>query len=93
MKFVAVYCVFDAANVMIGCVLASAGETRWIARTFAIASGIFVTLLWLIDRSMPGLVAEWALATGFVFCTAVVWVLRFRTGRWREIQLVHRPAA
>ena len=92
MKFVAVYCVFDAANVMIGCVLASAGETRWIARTFAIASGIFVTLLWLIDRSMPGLVAEWALATGFVFCTAVVWVLRFRTGRWREIQLVHRPA-
>ena len=92
MKFVAVYCIFDAANVMIGCVLASAGETQWIARTFAIASAIFVALLWLIDRTMPGLVAEWTLATCFVFCTAVVWLLRFRTGHWRKIQIVRGAA-
>ncbi|MCE1225487.1 MAG: MATE family efflux transporter [Geobacteraceae bacterium] len=92
MKFVAVYCVFDAANVMIGCVLASAGETQWIARTFAIASAIFVVLLWLIDRTMPGLVTEWTLATCFVFCTAVVWLLRFRTGNWRKIQIVRDAA-
>ena len=92
MKFVSIYCVFDAANVMIGCVLASAGETHWIARTFSIATGIFVTLLWLIDRTMPGLVAEWTLATCFVFCTAVVWLLRFRTGYWQKIQIVRSPA-
>ena len=91
MKFVAIYCIFDAANVMIGCVLASAGETQWIARTFALASAIFMVLLWLLDRTMPGLVAEWTLATCFVFCTAVVWLLRFRTGRWRRIQIVRNP--
>ncbi len=92
MKFVAVYCVFDAANVMIGCVLASAGETRWIARTFAIGSAIFITMLWLIDCTMPGLVAEWRLATCFVFCTALVWLLRFRAGHWREIKIIHKRA-
>lgn len=88
MKFVAFYCLFDAANVMIGCVLASAGDTHWIARTFVVASAAFVALLWLIDRTIPGLVAEWALATGFVFVTAVIWSLRFRSGAWRGIQVL-----
>ena len=91
MKFVAFYCMFDAANVMIGCVLASAGDTHWIARTFLISSGVFLTLLWLIDRFIPGLVAEWTLVTIFVFATAVIWSLRFRTNAWRKIQILNEP--
>lgn len=89
MKFVAVYCVFDAANIMIGCILASAGETHWIARAFFIYSAIFITLLVLIDRFMAGLLAEWTLATLFVCATAVIWSLRFRTGAWRKTQVLH----
>lgn len=88
MKFVAFYCVFDAANIVIGCVLASAGETRWIARTFFIASTIFVALLWLIDRTMPGLVLEWTLATSFVFVTALIWIARFRSSAWSRMQVL-----
>lgn len=88
MKFVAFYCLFDAANVMIGCVLASAGETRWVARSFLVASTIFLVALWLIDRTMPGLMAEWGLATAFVFATAVVWLTRFRSGAWRQVQVL-----
>lgn len=93
MKFVAFYCIFDAANIMVGCVLASAGETRWTARTFFIASSFFVALLLLIDRFIPSLLTEWTLATSFVFCTAVLWLLRFRTGRWKAVQIVHNTAA
>lgn len=88
MKFVAVYCVLDAANVVLGCVLAAAGETRWIARTFAICTGLFLLLLWLIDWLMPSLVLEWTLATLFVCCTALIWAVRFRSGRWRNKQLL-----
>ena len=88
MKFVAFYCLFDAANVMIGCVLASAGDTRWIARTFMLASAAFLALLWLIDRTVPSVVAEWALATFFVFVTALIWSLRFRSGAWRRIEVL-----
>jgi multidrug resistance protein, MATE family len=88
MKFVAFYCLFDAANVMIGCVLASAGDTRWIARTFVIASACFLALLWVIDRSIPSLVAEWALATFFVFVTAAIWSLRFHSGAWRRVEVL-----
>lgn len=91
MKFVAIYCLFDAANVVIGCVLASAGETRWIARNFILYSCLFLGLLWLIDRIMPGLVAEWTLATVFVFVTALVWSFRFQSGAWRSRQVLHEP--
>jgi multidrug resistance protein, MATE family len=93
MKFVAFYCIFDAANIMIGCVLASAGDTHWIARTFLVFSTVFITLLWLIDRFTPSLTAEWTLATLFVFVTAAVWSRRFQTGAWKLIQVLNKPAA
>lgn len=93
MKFVAIYCLFDAANVMIGCVLASAGDTNWLARTFIVCSGIFLVLLWLVSRFFPSLVAEWTLATLFVFATAVIWLLRFRTGAWTTVQVLRDSGA
>ena len=93
MKFVAFYCIFDAANIIIGCVLASAGDTRWIARSFLVFSTVFITLLWLIDRFAPGLAAEWTLATLFVFATAALWSRRFHTGAWKQIQVLNKPAA
>ncbi len=86
MKFIAFYCIFDAANVVIGSVLASAGDTHWIARTFFYCSGLFLLALWLIDRTAPGLVSEWSLATFFVFVTAVIWSLRFQAGVWRKLK-------
>ncbi|HJV66978.1 MAG TPA: MATE family efflux transporter [Geomonas sp.] len=93
MKFVAFYCLFDAVNVMLGCVLASAGDTQWIARTFFVCSTIFLLLLWLIDRTAPGLFAEWTLATSFVFATALIWSFRFRAGEWRKIEVTVEQAA
>jgi MATE family multidrug resistance protein len=93
MKFVAFYCLFDAANVMIGCVLAAVGDTRWLARTFLVCSGLFLALLWLIDRIAPGLVVEWTLATLLVFATAVIWAIRFKSGSWRKIKVLRESEA
>jgi MATE family multidrug resistance protein len=88
MKFVAFYCMFDAANIVIGCVLASAGDTRWIARAFLVCSSTFLVLLWLVSRAFTGLVAEWTLGTLFVLVTAVIWSIRFWAGGWREIRVL-----
>lgn len=93
MRFVALYCLFDAANVVIGCVLASAGETRWLARAFFIASCLFLALLWLVDHIAPSLLAEWTLATLFVFFTAAVWAFRFKSGAWRHLRVLREPTA
>ncbi|GFO68000.1 MATE family efflux transporter [Geomonas limicola] len=89
LKFVAFYCLFDAANVTIGCVLASAGDTHWIARSFFVCGLGFLVLLGLIDRFSPSLVAEWTLGTSFVFLTALLWFLRFKGERWKEIKVLH----
>lgn len=89
MKFVAFYCLFDAANVMVGCVLASAGDTSWVARTFIFCTVGFLAALWCVDRFAASVVSEWSLATFFVFVTAIIWSLRFRSGAWRKINVLH----
>jgi MATE family multidrug resistance protein len=88
LKFVAFYCLFDAANVVIGCVLASAGDTHWLARMFLLCSGVFLVFLVLTAALIPGIVAEWTLATLFVFATALIWYLRFRAGGWRNLSVL-----
>ncbi len=94
LRFVAFYCLFDAANVMLGFVLGAAGDTRWVARAYVAGSGVFLALLWLTDAFMPSLMAEWTLATGFVLATALLWLLRFRSGAWRRMQVLQeKPAA
>jgi MATE family multidrug resistance protein len=93
MKFVAVYCIVDAANIMLGSILAAAGDTHWIARTFFVASGLFIGLLWLIDSFAPGLRAEWTLATLFVAATALIWLLRFQGGAWKKIRVLREAPA
>lgn len=88
MKFVAVYCLFDAANIVFGGVLAAAGDTRWIARAFFAWTCVFLAALWLADLFMPSLLLEWALATLFVLATAVAWTHRVQTGAWRKASVL-----
>ena len=87
MKFVAAYCLFDGVNLVLGGALAAAGDTRWVARAYFVASVIFVGLLLAVDAFLPGLVAEWSLAVLFVASTAAIWWFRFRRGAWRERQV------
>ena len=88
LRFVAFYCLFDAANVVAGCVLAAAGDTAWVARAFFIGSAAFLSSLWIVDIFRPSLELEWTLATVFVLSTAVAWTQRFRGGAWRTIRVL-----
>lgn len=88
LRFVSFYCLFDAGNVVLGFALSSAGDTSWIARTFGAFSLAFVASLVAIDRFLPGLRAEWALATLFVGVTAATWAVRFHNGAWRSKRVI-----
>jgi multidrug resistance protein, MATE family len=92
LKFVAFYSVFDALNVVVGCALASAGDTAWVARAFFAGSSLFLLLLWVVDRIRPSLPMEWGVAAIFVLATALVWSLRFRGGAWRKIKVLEAGA-
>lgn len=89
--FVAVYSIFDAANVIFACVLSAAGDTRWTLKLFLVATGIFLAGLFCLDATGPTLERIWSLATLFVFGTALCWLIRFRAGTWRRCQVLSEP--
>lgn len=78
LRFVAFYCMFDAANVIVASVLSSLGDTRWTLAVFLIATTVFLASLAAADAWHPTVSMEWLLATVFVTSTAIVWVVRLR---------------
>jgi len=88
LKYVALYSVFDAANVILASILSASGDTRWTLRLFMAASFLFLTGMTIADRIQGGLWAYWAMATIFVFVTAAAWTVRFRSGAWKACHVL-----
>ena len=88
LRFVAAYCLLDAANIVVCGSLVAAGDTRWTFWASLAAHGVFIGSLFLADALKLGLYPEWAFATIFVMALALVWMLRFRTNRWKYIPVI-----
>lgn len=78
LRFVAIYCIFDAANVIVASVLAALGDTRWTLGVFLVATTAFIASLFIADARFPTVATEWSLATIFVISTAITWLVRLR---------------
>jgi MATE family multidrug resistance protein len=88
MRFVAVYSLLDACNIIFISSLQSAGDTRWTLVVSIIAHVAFLGALALIDYLQPDLWFEWLAATIFVWTVAIVWFFRFKSGVWKGIQVI-----
>jgi MATE family multidrug resistance protein len=88
LRFVAVYSLLDACNIIFISSLQAAGDTRWTLVISVIAHVVFLGSLTMIDYFKPGLWPEWLAATFFVWSIAIVWFLRFRSGVWKNIQVI-----
>lgn len=88
LRFVAVYCLLDAFNIVLSGTLQAAGDTRWTMWVSVLAHGLFLAALLVCDGLRLGLYAEWTVATVFVVAIAFVWLWRFRTGAWRHIRVI-----
>jgi MATE family multidrug resistance protein len=88
LRFVAAYCLLDAANIVVCGSLVAAGDTRWTFWASLFAHAIFIASLFLADRLALGLHAEWTFATVFVMAIALVWMFRFWSGRWKHIRVI-----
>ncbi|NLV96834.1 MAG: MATE family efflux transporter [Desulfovibrionales bacterium] len=93
MKFIAAYCLFDAANIVFGGVLGAVGDTRWVARTFFGVTCFFLVVLGLVDWLYPNLYLEWTLSTLYILATAVLWTLRIQSGAWRKARVLREKMA
>lgn len=89
LRFIAFYQVFDGLSIVMAGALNGAGDTTFtmLARSI-LAWGLFIPLVWLlIFRFDAGLAGAWAGALLYLGGLAVVYFLRFRSGRWKTIEL------
>ncbi|MBI5250771.1 MAG: MATE family efflux transporter [Desulfomonile tiedjei] len=92
LRLVAVYTLFDTMFIIYSGALKGAGDTRFAMwAQIAIAWGLFVPPLYFITEHFHfGLVAAWSWAVLYVIVLGLVFFLRFRSGHWKTIGMIHR---
>ncbi len=96
--FVALFSLFDAFMLVYGGALKGAGDTHyvmWLSMIFCVVFLIIpcVTIA-LLRHHFPtqeiGLYVAWTVCSVYIIALAVLHALRFRTGRWKHIDVIHR---
>jgi MATE family multidrug resistance protein len=88
LRFVALYCLLDAFNIVILSALQAAGDTRWTLWAALAANAVFLGALVWADIAQWGVYAEWGIATAFVCAQALMWLGRLLSGRWKDIRVI-----
>ncbi|MBL8855636.1 MAG: MATE family efflux transporter [Planctomycetaceae bacterium] len=90
--FVAIYCVFDAVQIVKVSVLKGAGDTWFVTLTFLLTSVLFVLLGSSLDHpdTPPGEIATrwWLALTGWIGTLAIVFSLRVWQGKWLTMKVI-----
>jgi len=89
LRFVAGYCMLDAAALIFVSALKGAGDTRFILAVNLWFSAPPVAAVWLGMRLFGGgLYWAWWVLTAWICLLAIVWWLRFVQGRWRGMRVI-----
>ena len=91
LRFIAVYCVFDAFQVTYAAALKGAGDTMFILWCTILNSIGFVTVGIVGLSFVPvenRLAWWWAIITGWILMFAVVFAIRYRTGKWTTMSVI-----
>jgi MATE family multidrug resistance protein len=95
LRFVAVYSLFDSVNLVFAFALRGAGDTRFVT---VMALGLAWPLMVLPTAAAVhygwSLYWAWTFVSSYVIALAVVFLLRFRVGRWKSLRVIEAvPAA
>jgi MATE family multidrug resistance protein len=94
LKFVALYCFFDALQIIFVGALKGAGDTRFIfgtslvVSTLAIATGSLCEAQFRWADTGWQLWGWWWVITGWIFTLGVVYAIRFLQGKWRTMRVI-----
>jgi MATE family multidrug resistance protein len=90
LRFVAVYSIFDAMNIIFCSAIKGAGDTRYVMFVTVLLS-VFILILpvYLIVEILElGLMFAWVLATAYVTLLGVIFYLRFLGGKWKSMRVI-----
>jgi len=90
MRFVAVFCFFDALNLVFSGAIKGAGDTRFIMWTIgALSLGVMVTPMYVaVEVLQAGLYTTWALATFYICALGIAFMMRYRQGKWKSMRVI-----
>ena len=90
LRFVAIYCLFDAMYMVFTAALKGAGDTRYIMWfSVAMAWSIMVVPSFVaLAYFDAGLYLLWTFICVYIVTAGVVFYLRFRTGKWKTMRVI-----
>jgi len=90
MRFVAVFCFFDALNLIFSGAIKGAGDTRFIMWTIAALSlGVMIVPIYLaVEVIGAGIYTAWTLATVYISVLGLAFMLRYRQGKWKGMRVI-----
>jgi len=90
LRFVAVFCFFDALNLIFSAAIKGAGDTRFIMWTIAALSlGVMIIPVYVAVEIMgAGIYTAWTIATFYVCALGLAFMLRYRQGKWKRMRVI-----
>jgi MATE family multidrug resistance protein len=92
LRFVAIYSIFDAMNIIFCSAIKGAGDTRYVMYVTVLLS-VFVLIVpayLAIEVLETGLMLAWVLATTYVSLLGVTFYLRFLGGKWKSMRVIEQ---
>jgi MATE family multidrug resistance protein len=90
LRFVAVYCLFDAMNIIFCSAIKGAGDTRYVMLMTLILS-VFVLIVPVyvaVEILDSGLMIAWVFATVYVALLGITFYARFLGGKWESMRVI-----
>ena len=93
LRFVALYSLFDGANLIFSATLKGAGDTLFVMlMSSSLSMSLMVIPTWLICRDGKGSVwAAWTALTAYICVLALSFIARFLHGKWRHMRVTEQP--
>ncbi len=90
LTIVAAWGIFDAASLMFSGALRGAGDTKFVVKISGLIAWLFWIpgILYLYAVVKTGIVNLWLFTSIYVAVLGVLFYLRFRSGKWKHIDLV-----
>ncbi len=92
LRFVAFYCLFDAAFIVFSSAVKGAGDTQFVMwMTLILSTAILVVPTYLAVAVFDwGIYATWFFISAYIAVMAIAFYFRFRSGKWKSMRVIEQ---
>lgn len=93
LRFVAVYSMFDAMNLVFAAAVKGAGDTHFVLRMSAAVSLFVLVLPTYVALVVlkQGLYTGWTIASAYIAVLGLSFLFRFLAGKWKTMRVIEAP--